>query len=36
VIERDRIEKPEVYLKVIASLLPKDLNQGTTISRTSS
>jgi hypothetical protein len=26
VIERDRIEKPEVYLKVIASLLPKDLN----------
>jgi hypothetical protein len=26
VIERVRIEKPEAYLKVIASLLPKDLN----------
>ena len=26
VIERVRIEKPETYLKVIASLLPKDLN----------
>jgi hypothetical protein len=25
-IERVRIEKPEAYLKVIASLLPKDLN----------
>jgi hypothetical protein len=26
VIERVRIEKPEAYLKVIASLLPRDLN----------
>jgi hypothetical protein len=26
VIERVRSEKPEAYLKVIASLLPKDLN----------
>ena len=26
VIERVRIEKPEAYIKVIASLLPKDLN----------
>ena len=25
-IERVRIEKPDAYLKVIASLLPKDLN----------
>jgi hypothetical protein len=25
-IERVRIEKPEAYIKVIASLLPKDLN----------
>ena len=25
-IERVRIEKPEAYLKVIASLLPKDLH----------
>src|SRR5262245_53664063 len=26
VIERVRVEKPEAYLKVVASLLPKDLN----------
>jgi hypothetical protein len=26
VIERVRIEKPEAYIKVVASLLPKDLN----------
>jgi hypothetical protein len=26
VIERVRIEKPDAYIKVIASLLPKDLN----------
>jgi hypothetical protein len=26
VIERVRIEKPDAYLKVIASILPKDLN----------
>jgi hypothetical protein len=26
VIERVRIEKPDAYLKVVASLLPKDLN----------
>ena len=26
VIERVRIDKPEAYIKVIASLLPKDLN----------
>jgi hypothetical protein len=25
-IERVRIEKPEAYIKVVASLLPKDLN----------
>jgi hypothetical protein len=29
-IERVRIEKPEAYLKVIASLLPKDLNLNVT------
>jgi hypothetical protein len=26
VIERVRVEKPEAYIKVVASLLPKDLN----------
>ena len=30
VIERVRIEKPEAYIKVIASLLPKDLNLNVT------
>src|SRR6187397_293268 len=30
VIERVRIEKPESYIKVIASLLPKDLNLNVT------
>jgi hypothetical protein len=29
-IERVRIEKPEAYIKVIASLLPKDLNLNVT------
>jgi hypothetical protein len=30
VIERVRVEKPEAYIKVIASLLPKDLNLSVT------